>query len=87
MYFDTLMRLNGDSGAQQLLRAGSSAAIALPMPSAAVDIDTPAALAAWHQAAISHESFLSGSANSSDSTNPLPASPHLCPQKESYHHD
>ncbi|OXY80556.1 nucleotidyltransferase family protein [Oceanimonas doudoroffii] len=89
-HFDTLMRLNGDSGARQLLRSAPSAVVAVLMPSAAVDIDTPDALAAWHQAAIqshSHDSCLTESGNGLDSTTPLSASFHHCSHKESYHHD
>jgi len=40
-YFPVLMALRGDRGAQALLRSPKSRCSAVPMPSAAFDIDTP----------------------------------------------
>lgn len=44
--FPALMALRGDRGAQTLLRSPKSHVSAVPMPSAAMDIDTPEDLAA-----------------------------------------
>ncbi|MCV6588568.1 MAG: nucleotidyltransferase family protein [Marinobacterium sp.] len=43
-YFPALMQLQGDKGAQSLLKASESAVIACPIPEAAFDIDRPADL-------------------------------------------
>lgn len=42
--FPELLQLRGDRGAQVWLRANEARVLAVPMPSAAVDIDTPADL-------------------------------------------
>jgi molybdenum cofactor cytidylyltransferase len=42
--FPELLQLRGDRGAQSWLRANAERVLAVPMPSAAVDIDTPADL-------------------------------------------
>jgi molybdenum cofactor cytidylyltransferase len=44
--FGDLLRLAGDAGARALLREHAGEVLEVPMPSAAVDIDTPADLAA-----------------------------------------
>jgi molybdenum cofactor cytidylyltransferase len=45
--FPTLASLAGDRGAQRLLHAGESNLVTVPMPSAAIDIDTTADLEAF----------------------------------------
>jgi len=42
LYFDKLMQLQGARGARTILRRHADSVLALPMPQAAVDIDTPA---------------------------------------------
>ena len=44
--FDQLSQLQGDRGAHELLRRTAGQVIDVPMPTAAVDVDTPADLAA-----------------------------------------
>lgn len=44
-YFDALAALDGDHGARALLQANRDAVRALPMPHAALDVDTPEDLA------------------------------------------
>ena len=44
--FDQLAQLQGDRGARELLRRTAGQVIDVPMPTAAVDVDTPADLAA-----------------------------------------
>ena len=39
--FQALARLRGDTGARALLRRNSDRLVRVPMPSAAIDIDTP----------------------------------------------
>jgi len=48
-HFGALMRLTGDKGAQQLLRAPGAVVKSIPMPNAAQDIDTPEALVHWQR--------------------------------------
>ncbi len=48
--FPALARLAGDRGAQRLLHAGESSLVTMPMPSAAIDIDTTADLEAFRTA-------------------------------------
>ena len=45
--FAALEALDGERGAKPLLLAEGDAAVRLPMPEAAIDIDTPTDLARW----------------------------------------